>query len=1283
MSNASDAMQALQRKYRATLADRIKQIYTQFNKLSLSDWQLVDLAELHHQIHSLTGSAGTFGLQSLSNAASQLEARLKNWLDTHSVPNKKDWTEVANELKRIDQLTHNLLKMEAPNLKPQPNQAIKNNLEPLVFLLEDDEQQANHMALALREDGFKVEVFGDVASFRSARSTQCPDVIVLDLILAEGEDAGLSLLAEVKAEQNCHAPVVCVSVRDDFDARLAAYRAGASRYMHKPVQPEALIGVLNSLSGRIVAEPYRVVLVDDDEILLEAQSYVLEASGMEVKALSDPSKIFDTLDRFHPDVLILDVYMPDVNGPELAAIIRERDDYLSLPILFLSAESDMKQQLQALSLGGDDFLVKPVHPDHLISAVTARARRARQSGALQSRLRNTLYEREREHLALNQHAIVSIADREGNILHANDKFCQISGYSRKELLGRNHRIVKSSQHPPEFYQDLWRTISQGRVWQGKICNRAKDGSLYWVESTITPFLDEDGKPYQYVSIRTDITRQLLSEQAVEEAKERLRRGQMFANIGTWEWNIVSGELFWTEQIAPLFGYSEGDLATTYDNFVGALHPDDRQKVLDAVTACIEEGALYDIEHRVVWPDGTVRWLLEKGDVQRDAEGNPTKMLGVVQDIHVRKLAEMELAERESQLLEAQRLANIGNWHANMHTGELFWSEQVYKIFGYEPNSFAPSVEAFHAAIHPDDIELVRESEARAEKTGRHDVTHRIVRPDGVVRYVHELAEMQLDDSGKPLSMRGTVQDVTELKEAEQDLLIFQRVFDATEQGIGVTDADGYLIYTNPAHDQLHGYERGSLYGKHFSLFLKEETMQREGQAIMASVAEGKNWAGILPVVRQDGTEVITTSNVGFISSEDGRPVNLFNIMSDYGPELERQEQLELAKQEAEQANRAKSDFLSSMSHELRTPLNSIIGFSQLLELSDLSDKQKGQLQTIAASGRHLLSLINDVLEFAKLESGKLSLNIEPVEVRPIIEQVIALTESHAYKENIQIYVADLNTPIFIQADPVRFKQVLVNLMTNGIKYNRPHGKLSLTNQTREHKGQKFWQLDVTDTGLGIAQPDLPRLFEPFDRLGHEGSTIEGTGIGLSITKDLVEQMQGLIKVKSEVNVGTTFSVSFPLDKETHQSSATSAVSKSDLINEPEKQASAFKTLKVLCVEDNPANMKLMAQVGQLIDGIELRIAPSAENGLQQAESWLPQLILLDINLPGMNGDEAITHFRALPGYRSQAPIVYAVTANVLDQQVARYRELGFDQIIAKPFELAQVVQQIEAVRDGL
>ncbi|HQT05531.1 MAG TPA: ATP-binding protein, partial [Thiotrichales bacterium] len=374
-----------------------------------------------------------------------------------------------------------------------------------------------------------------------------------------------------------------------------------------------------------------------------------------------------------------------------------------------------------------------------------------------------------------------------------------------------------------------------------------------------------------------------------------------------------------------------------------------------------------------------------------------------------------------------------------------------------------------------------------------------------------------------------------------------------------------------------------------------------------------------------------------------------------------------------------SEFLSSMSHELRTPLNSIIGFSQLLELSDISDKQKKQLRTITQSGKHLLTLINDVLEFAKLENGKIHLNLQPVDVRPIIEQVVALSESHAYANNIQIRLATWQNTHYIQADPVRFQQILVNLMSNGIKYNRPNGLLTLTWQILVRNHQNYWQLSIQDTGYGIAAEDIPRLFIPFDRLGHENSAIEGTGIGLSITKDLVEQMGGYIEVNSEVNLGTSFSVGLPLAHELPASQNNDLIVLSSALT---SDNASLKPIKVLYVEDNPANMKLMAEIAQLVSSMELRIAPTAENGLKQAEQWLPELILLDINLPGMNGDEAIAKFRTLAGYQTQQPTILAVTANVLPEQMTHYRQVGFDEIITKPFDLAQIIQLIERAQQA-
>ncbi|HQS57863.1 MAG: hypothetical protein B7Y56_05670 [Gallionellales bacterium 35-53-114] len=1153
---------------------------------------------------------------------------------------------------------------------PEKLFAPRHDSSPLVHLVEDDPLQAEYLGQVLQNDGYRVQVFATIDQFRAAcdaASSERPAAVVMDLIFPEGGDTGTLLLAQFKTRYQDCPPVIFASARDDLPARLAAFRAGASRYLSKPLNPGKLIDLLDELTGRQPPQPYRVLMVDDDLPLLEMQAGILRAAGMEVVTLSQPLLVLEILRDFTPDVAVLDVYMPEASGPEMAAILRERDEQQHLPILFLSAETDMSRQLLALNLGGDDFLVKPVQPQHLVEAVAARARRARQNSAIQQRLKTTLYEREREHLALNQHAIVSIADRAGNITYVNDRFCEISGYSREELLGNNHRLLKSSEHAPLFYTELWRTIAGGKVWQGEICNRRKDGSLYWVESTITPFLDNtsDGKPYQYVSIRTDIsalkanelrlrlqssamessidgiliadaritdmpliyvnpaferisgyaaaevlgkncrflqgddraqpgleiireafreqractvllrnyrktgelywndltlspvrnnggdithyigvcndvTERTRVERDAEASKERLRRGQFFANIGTWEWHIRSGDLFWTERIAPLFGYPVGELDTSYDNFLAAIHPDDRQKVTDAVNACIERDVPYDIEHRVVWPDGTVRWLLERGAVLRDADGKPLQMLGVVQDIDDRKRAEQALAERERQLREAQTLANLGSWTAEIASGALHWSDEIYRIFGHDPGSFEPSVKAFHAAIHPDDCQLVADSERRAEQTGTYNVIHRIVRPDGSIRHVHELARVEADAAGKMARMSGTVQDITEQVVAELALIA--------------------------------------------------------------------------------------------------------------------------ARDEADRANQAKSEFLSSMSHELRTPMNAILGFGQLLKYDDtLSAEHADSVGEIMKAGEHLLDLINEVLDLAKVESGHINLSIEPVELCPIVEECLGLIRILADKRNIRISHNGLKGAS-VRADSTRLKQVLLNLLSNAVKYNRDGGSVHLDVQVH---GTDRLRIRVKDSGPGIHAAKLQQIFQPFNRLDAENSGIEGTGIGLTITRRIVEMMGGIVDVESETGVGSTFWIELPLEKSIPVNQSHSPAS-SAMPGQEKDEAQHI----VLYIEDNPSNLRLMAQVLGRRKHIHLLTAHTPELGIELALARKPELILLDINMPGMDGYQVLEVFKAESSLK-QIPVV-AVTANAMTRDIERGIAAGFSDYLTKPLDIAQL-----------
>ncbi len=1122
---------------------------------------------------------------------------------------------------------------------------------PLIYLPVEDPE----LSSLLSAQGYRIEIIATTDALLSAyRSRMHPDVVVMDI-------ANLNelALAEIKANGSC----LVLLIDDDMDSRLLAFKKGACNYLTKPLDAQRMVHLLNILTCRPPLTPYRVLLVG--EMTFEAST--LRSAGMAIHAISnDPGFALEAMAHFSPDLVLID--MDDEKGPAIAAILRERNAHL--PILLFSQEPAVQQQQLAFHLDCDAVLPKSLPTKHLINIVSARARMARQKSSAMKRLKNALYKREREHLALNQHAIVSFTDHKGNITYVNDKFCEISGYGREELIGQNHRLLKSEEHPPEFYKKLWSTIANGRLWQGEICNRRKDGSLYWVESTITPFMDGDGKPHQYISIRTDITHVKAAEVALERHKERLRRGQNFANLGTWDWNIETGELYWTERIAPLFGYPEGALETSYENFLAAIHPEDRDSVVNAVNTCIENDQPYEIEHRVVWPDGTVRWLLEKGAVVRDRNGKPLQMLGVVQDIDARKRIETALHERERELQEAQKMAHIGRWSADLVTGELFWSDEIYRIFGLNPDSFKPTVQAFRDAVHPLDIEHVMESERKAERTGLHDVVHRIIRPDGSVRYVHELAKGKSDVQGKLLSLSGTVQDVTDAKEAEERIALFQRIFSASSQCVGIADKEGCLVYINQAHESMLGYSKEEVLGKPFAMFLPEEDAQRVTQEIMGTISKGLRWSGMLTLKRKDGSRFTSVSHIDFVTDSNGRIQNLFNIFSDFSEEMERRNELSRAKDAADRANQAKSEFLSSMSHELRTPMNAILGFAQLMQYDDkLSEENKDSVHEILKAGDHLLTLINEVLDLAKVESGHIDLSIEPVEVCAVVEECLNLVGPLAEKRHIALDHSGLSG-IYVRADRLRLKQALLNLLSNAIKYNHERGSVRIEVM---HKEPDRLKICVIDNGIGISEENLLDLFQPFNRLDAQGS-IEGTGIGLTITKRIVEMMGGTIEVESQVGLGSTFLIELPTETMTECEKQDQPASH----GKPAEKYSLSHT--VLYIEDNPANLKLVAQLLGQRRHINLLTAHTPVLGLELAETRKPDLILLDINMPGMNGYQLLKRLKADENLKG-IPVI-ALTANAMPRDAERSMKAGFSAYLTKPLNVTEFFGTLDRHLEG-
>ncbi len=382
-----------------------------------------------------------------------------------------------------------------------------------------------------------------------------------------------------------------------------------------------------------------------------------------------------------------------------------------------------------------------------------------------------------------------------------------------------------------------------------------------------------------------------------------------------------------------------------------------------------------------------------------------------------------------------------------------------------------------------------------------------------------------------------------------------------------------------------------------------------------------------------------------------------------------QAQVENARSIAEKANLAKSTFLSNMSHELRTPLHAILGFAQLLESGSPppTDSQNIRLQQIIKAGWYLLELINEVLDLAVIESGKLSLSREPVLLAELLRECESMVEAQARQHAIQIQFLPFDQNCLANADRTRLKQALINLLTNAIKYNRQHGTVVVS---CSRSSQDRIRITIKDTGAGLPPEKLLQLFQPFNRLGQENGIEEGTGIGLVVTKQLVEMMGGTIGVKSTVGVGSEFWIELLGDV------MPQLITESMPLRLTAQTPDNIPQRTLLYVEDNPANLLLVEQIMEDQPQVRMLSARDGNLGIALARAHLPDVILMDINLPGLNGTEAMKILRADP-LTKHIPIV-ALSANAMLRDIEKGLEAGFFRYLTKPIEVKEFLEVLDA-----
>ena len=531
---------------------------------------------------------------------------------------------------------------------------------------------------------------------------------------------------------------------------------------------------------------------------------------------------------------------------------------------------------------------------------------------------------------------------------------------------------------------------------------------------------------------------------------------------------------------------------------------------------------------------------------------------------------------------------------------------------------------------------------------------------------------------------GTDNTARKQVEAEQ-MLLDQRLRDqqfytrslieSNIDALMTTDLRGIITDVNQQMEALTGCTRDELIGAPFKNYFTDP--ERAEAGIKQVLRESKVTNYELTARARDGKETVVSYNATTLHDRDRKLRGVFAAARDVTErkrfELTLQENnvaLESAIAAADKANLAKSNFLSSMSHELRTPLNAILGFGQLME-SDVpapTAAQKASIDQILQAGWYLLELINEILDLALIESGKFSISREPVSLDEVMLECQSMIEPQAGKRGISMRFPEFDEPCFINADRTRVKQVVINLLSNAIKYNRADGSVIV--DCIAGSAQNI-RINIRDTGLGLSPEKLGQLFQPFNRLGQESSAEEGTGIGLVVTKRLVELMGGTLGVESTVGTGSVFWVE--LDSAVMPSLADGVFVPAALPSKPIETGAPTHTL--LYVEDNPANLQLVAQLIARRPDMRLLTAIDGPSGIDLAHAALPDVILMDINLPGMSGIEAMQLLRQHPA-TAHIPVV-ALSANAIPYDIERGLEAGFFRYLTKPIKVNEFMVALD------
>lgn len=850
--------------------------------------------------------------------------------------------------------------------------------------------------------------------------------------------------------------------------------------------------------------------------------------------------------------------------------------------------------------------------------------------------------------APNAIALVSI---DGTIIRVNPSFYPTLGYTEQEAIGLT---LKEITHPDDLNKinGLIEEVLNGKSPFYELEKRCiqKNGNLIWSSVRFSLVRDEkQGTPLYFIVHIIDISDKIATEQKLLKIEE------LYELISENAQDIITlvnpdGKIeYLSPSVRDLLGYEPEELIGRDGSELN--HPEDTEKIRSEPFSD-NQVVTYRSRHK----NGTYIWFETAIKLIRDDQGHLQKILGIGRDVTERK-------KYQDNLAEAQHIAMLGSWELDILDDKITFSEEFYQIYNLFKNNLPSDPTDLKFIIHPDDQQRFNEFIHQAMQGTTISSEFRNLQLDGTIKYMQIRVSVTFDENGMPVKMNGTTQDITERKKVELKLQESVERYTSLKKynhdAIISLDVNGRIINTNEMAERLTGYRVMEMRGGFISKFIGERNLRRILSYSIEDVTTERN---INKIKHKDGhhVEVLTTIAPIIINKEN---VGYYVIAKD----MTEQKQLLIAKEAAENTNKAKSEFLAMMSHEIRTPMNGVIGMTDLLlTTTDLDDEQKEYVEIINKSGNTLIKIINDILDFSKIEAGKTELQAQPFDIRDCIDDALAILMPKAHEKKLDIQVSIPELPYRLIGDYDRVKQVLMNLISNAIKFTYSGG-VSIKVENNGHENQKLkLKFSIKDTGIGIPKEKLNHLFDPFYQLdSFMTRQSEGTGLGLAISKKIIGLMGGDIWVEQTDEPGATFvfTVWFKEEVSHHKDSSLQEI------------LFAQKPLKVLIAEDNQINQIVLKKMIEKMG----HFTSIAENGNQVIRALAYEtydIIFMDVQMPVLNGLETTKQIKeTMPP--EKIPCIIAVTANALKGDREKCLEAGMDDYISKPIKSQVIFDRIE------